>query len=100
MIFKYRSFFIASIIALLLQIAAIFIFKILYTGMDCGLLERRICSLPIFLKGVTELVASINIYTLGIPTILLALLFGGVWRMYRELRDDGVRRRDILNPPL
>lgn len=96
MIFRHRSFFIATLIALVVQTTAIFVAKLAYTGMDCGLLERRICSFPVFLEGVTQLVASINIYTLGIPTILLALLFGAAWRMYRELRKDGMRHRDFL----
>ncbi|MHB1087132.1 MAG: hypothetical protein ACYCZ0_05285 [Minisyncoccota bacterium] len=96
MIFRHRSFFIASLIALIVQVAAIFVAKLAYTGMDCGLLERRICSFPVFLEGVTELVASINIYTLGIPTILLALLIGAGWRLYSQLRRDGMKPTDLL----
>ncbi|TSC62198.1 MAG: hypothetical protein Athens041674_545 [Parcubacteria group bacterium Athens0416_74] len=96
MIFRHRSFFIASLIALVVQVAAIFIAKLAYTGMDCGLLERRICSFPVFLEGVTELVASINMYTLGIPTILLALLIGAGWRLYSQLRRDGMKPTDLL----
>lgn len=99
MIFKHRSFFVAACIALILQILAILLAKLAYSGMDCGLLEGRICSFPIFLKGTAQLVASINIYTLGIPTIALALLFGAAWRMYRDLRKDGMRHRDILGQP-
>lgn len=96
MIFKHRSFFVAALIALLVQLVAIFIAKLAYTGMDCGLLEHRICSFSVFLEGTAQLVASINIYTLGIPTILLALLFGAAWRMYRQLREGGMRHRDFL----
>jgi uncharacterized membrane protein YdjX (TVP38/TMEM64 family) len=96
---KLRSFFIAALVALALQIAAIFVAKLAYSGMDCGLLERRICSFPVFVEGVTYLVASINIYTLGLPTILMALLFGAAWRMYRELRQSGMRHRDFLQQP-
>ena len=83
--------------AFVLQIVAIFLAKILYTGMDCGLLEQRICSLPVFLDGVAYLAASINLYTLGIPTIVLALLFGGAWRMYKELRASGATTTDFLS---
>ena len=94
---RFRSFFIATALALLLQIVAIFLAKLTYTGMDCGLLERRICSFPVFLEGVTQLVASINLYTLGIPTIIMALLFGAAWRMYKELRSDGMKPTDFLS---
>ncbi len=97
MVFKHRSFFIATCVALLVQIAAILIAKLATSGMDCGLLEGRICSFPVFLKGTAELVASINMYTLGLPTILMALLIGGAYRMYRQLRESGMRRRDFLN---
>jgi disulfide bond formation protein DsbB len=95
---KLRSFFIATLVALLAQIVVIFIFQITYRGLDCGLLEQRICSFPIFLKGITELVASVNVYSLGLPTILLALILGASWRMYKDLRESGMRRRDILTP--
>lgn len=97
---RYRSFFLAAILAFAIEIVVIFVFQILYRGLDCGLLEQRICSLPVFFSGITQLVASINIYTLGLPTILLALLIGGAWRMYKELRQSGVRRRDLITPQL
>lgn len=96
MFFLNRSFITAAVIAFFIEVAAIFVVKLAYTGVDCGLLEQRICSLPVFFEGVAYLVASINIYTLGIPTILLALVIGAVWRIYRELRDSGMRRRDII----
>lgn len=83
--------------AFVLQIVAIIIAKIVSTGMDCGLLERRVCTLPVFLDGVAYLAASINLYTLGIPTIVLALLFGGAWRLYKELRQDGATTTDFLS---
>ncbi len=95
---KLRAFFVASFVALFVQLAVIFIFQITYRGLDCGLLEQRVCSFPIFLKGITELVASINIYSLGAPTILLALIIGAAWRIYRELRKSGMRRRDFVAP--
>jgi|GEM_PF-4457157 len=91
-----RSFIIAAVLAFLLQVTAIFLFKIAYNGLDCGLLEQRVCSLPVFFDGVAYLVASINFYTLGLPTIILALLFGGAWRMYGELRKDGMKPTDLL----
>lgn len=94
---KYRSFFIAAFFALLFQVAFIFIFKIASNGFDCGIFERRVCSPAIFVSGIMQLVASINMYTLGIPTIALALLTGGAWRMYRELRKDGLKLTDLLS---
>lgn len=97
MILKYRSFFLAALLAFILQIAVLFVVKLLLAGMDCGLLEKRICSLPVFLDGVAYLAASINLYTLGIPTIVLALLFGGAWRMYKELRAGGATAADFLS---
>ena len=93
---KYLSFALAASLAMLVQVAAIFTYKMTYFGMDCGLLEERICTFPVFLDGVTQIVASINLYTLGIPTIAIALIFGSVWRMYRTLRESGMRRRDLL----
>lgn len=98
MIFKHRSFFIATLLALVVQVAAILVAKLATSGMDCGLTEQRVCSFDVFLQGSAQLVASINIYTLGVPTIALALLFGTMWRIYRELRDGGMRRRDFLLP--
>lgn len=96
MIFRHRSFFIAALLAFIIEVVAIFLAKLASTGMDCGLLEQRICSLPVFIEGVTYLVASINIYTLGIPTVLLALLIGALWRIYKELRRSGATLTDFL----
>lgn len=93
---RFLSFALVATAAFTLQIAAIFVARLAYSGMDCGLFEQRICSLPVFLDGVAYLAASINVYTLGIPTIVLALLFAGAWRMYKELRASGATMTDFL----
>lgn len=96
MIFRHRSFFIAAFFAFIIEVAAILVVKLASTGMDCGLLEQRICSFATFTQGVAYLVASINLYTLGIPTILLALLIGAMWRIYKDLRSKGAKLTDFL----